>query len=35
MYAIAQADGIATSEALFEIDAIAAEFGLTRKQDEA
>jgi putative ABC transport system ATP-binding protein len=35
MYAIAQADGIATSEELFEIDAIAAEFGLTRKQDEA
>jgi putative ABC transport system ATP-binding protein len=31
MYAIAQADGIATSEELIEIDAIAAEFGLTGK----
>jgi tellurite resistance protein len=32
MYAIAQADGIATSEELIEIDAIAAEFGLTGKE---
>ena len=30
LYAIAQADGITSSEELDEIEAIAAEFGLTR-----
>ena len=35
LYAIAQADGIATSEELVEIEAIAAEFGLTPNADSA
>jgi ABC-type methionine transport system ATPase subunit len=35
LYAIAQADGIATSEELIEIEAIAAEFGLTPGQYSA
>ncbi len=33
LHAIAQADGITTSEELIEIDTIAAEFGLTRPRD--
>ncbi len=33
LHAIAQADGIATSEELIEIDTIAAEFGLTRPKE--